>query len=44
MGRKRIDSGDPSDKADRDVMETVIALDEKPELPVGIRVIVKFLR
>ena len=26
MGRKKVDSGDPSDKADRDVMETMILL------------------
>jgi HlyD family secretion protein len=44
MGRKSISTGDPSDKSDRDILETVIDLDDisKP-LPIGLRVTVLFL-
>lgn len=44
MGRKSIDTGDPADKSDRDVLEAVINLngDARP-LPIGLRVTVQFL-
>lgn len=42
MGRKKIRTGDPSEKADRDVLEAVIDLDTQPTLPVGLRVAVRF--
>jgi HlyD family secretion protein len=43
MGHKRIISGDPSEKTDRDVLEAMIDLDPKnANLPVGIRVVVQF--
>ena len=42
MGRKRTQSGDPSEKADRDVLETMVRLGKDVKLPVGMRVIVKF--
>lgn len=42
MGRKHIQTGDPSDKSDRDVMETLVRLDKGVDLPVGMRVVVKF--
>jgi HlyD family secretion protein len=44
MGRKKILSGDPSDKADRDVLEAMIDLNGAIQLPVGMRVTVQFLR
>lgn len=44
MGRKRILTGDPSEKADRDVLEALIDLDSAIKLPVGMRVTVQFLR
>jgi HlyD family secretion protein len=45
MGRKKIRSGDPAEKADRDVLEAVIDLNqpEALQLPVGIRVVAQFL-
>ena len=44
MGRKSISTGDPSDKSDRDILETVIDLDEPSrQLPIGLRVTVQFL-
>jgi multidrug resistance efflux pump len=44
MGRKSIDSGDPSDKSDRDVLEVMIDLDDNSRpLPIGLRVTVQFL-
>ena len=44
MGRKRISSGDPSDKSDRDILEVVINLDDSSRpLPIGLRVTVQFL-
>lgn len=44
MGRKHALSGDPADKADRDVMDALVMLDGNPaELPVGLRVTVQFL-
>lgn len=42
MGRKHTQSGDPSEKADRDVLETLVRLNNGGDLPVGMRVIVKF--
>jgi ABC exporter DevB family membrane fusion protein len=42
MGRKRILTGDPSEKADRDVLEAMIDLDAAVKLPVGMRVTVQF--
>jgi HlyD family secretion protein len=44
MGRKTISTGDPSDKSDRDILETVIGLDDNTRsLPIGLRVLVQFL-
>jgi multidrug resistance efflux pump len=44
MGRKSISTGDPSDKSDRDILETVIDLDDNSRpLPIGLRVTVLFL-
>jgi HlyD family secretion protein len=44
MGRKSIFAEDPSDKLDRDVVETVITLSSGDrELPIGLRVTVQFL-
>lgn len=42
MGRKHTQSGDPAEKADRDILETMVRLDGSVKLPVGMRVIVKF--
>jgi HlyD family secretion protein len=45
MGRKRILLTDPSDTKDRDVLETLVDLDNGGlDLPVGMRVIAQFLR
>jgi len=45
MGRKRILSGDPAEKADHDVLESVILMQPAARtLPVGMRVVVQFLR
>lgn len=44
MGRKSVYTGDPSDKSDRDVLETTIDLtDDAQSLPIGLRVTVQFL-
>jgi HlyD family secretion protein len=44
MGRRQILTSDPADKSDRDVMEVMIDLEDKPEhLPIGLRVSVLFL-
>jgi HlyD family secretion protein len=44
MGRKTVNTGDPADKIDRDVLEAVIDLtDDAQSLPIGLRVTVKFL-
>jgi HlyD family secretion protein len=44
MGRKSISTGDPSDKSDRDILESVIDLDDNSRpLPIGLRVTVQFL-
>ncbi|MFN7933250.1 MAG: efflux RND transporter periplasmic adaptor subunit [Bryobacteraceae bacterium] len=43
MGRKRIRTGDPSEKSDRDVLEVLLDIDGSPaQLPVGLRVAVHF--
>lgn len=45
MGRKTVRSTDPADKADRDILETLIVPDRgAPLLPLGFRVVVEFLR
>jgi multidrug resistance efflux pump len=44
MGRRQILTSDPADKSDRDVMEVVVELENKPQnLPIGLRVSVLFL-
>lgn len=44
MGRKSIFAEDPSDRTDRDIVETVIKLkDGDQALPIGLRVTVQFL-
>lgn len=43
MGRKKTLAGDPAEKADRDVLEALIELDEKGMVfPIGLRVVVQF--
>jgi hypothetical protein len=43
MGRKSVLSGDPAEKADRDILEVIIELDQSAnELPVGLRVTAQF--
>ena len=45
MGRKKVRTGDPAEKADRDVLEVLIDLDEKDEgCVVGLRVTAQFLQ
>lgn len=41
MGRKRLISNDPREKVDTKVLEALVELDGKPNLPVGYRVTVK---
>ena len=44
MGRKKVRTGDPAEKADRDVLEVLIDLDERnAALIVGLRVTAQFL-
>jgi HlyD family secretion protein len=44
MGRKKVRTGDPAEKSDRDVLEVLIDLDESDKrLAVGLRVTVRFL-
>jgi HlyD family secretion protein len=44
MGRKKVRTGDPAEKADRDVLEVLIDLNEKhAALVVGLRVTVQFM-
>lgn len=38
LGRKNIETGDPTEKIDTRVLETLIELDGTPALPVGLRV------
>jgi hypothetical protein len=43
MGRRQILTADPADKSDRDVVEVLIALENKPDsIPIGLRVSVLF--
>ena len=44
MGRKKVRTGDPAEKADRDILEVLIDLDEKDKaLVVGLSVTAQFL-
>jgi HlyD family secretion protein len=44
MGRKKVRTGDPAEKSDRDILEVLIDLDETEEyLVVGLRTSVQFL-
>ena len=44
MGRKRVRTGDPAEKSDRDVLETIVDVDETDSrLVVGLRVTAQFL-
>lgn len=44
MGNKSVRTGDPADKADRDVLEVYAALDQSSsDLPIGLRITVQFL-
>jgi HlyD family secretion protein len=43
MGRRTVLSGDPGEKADRDILDVIIELDQPAiELPIGLRVTVQF--
>jgi multidrug resistance efflux pump len=43
MGRKSVLSGDPAEKADRDILEVIIELDQSAkELPIGLRVTAQY--
>jgi HlyD family secretion protein len=42
MGRKSVLSGDPAEKADRDILEVIIELQSGKELPIGLRVTAQF--
>lgn len=45
MGNKSVRTGDPADKADRDVLEVYAALEAgASDLPVGLRITVQFLQ
>jgi HlyD family secretion protein len=44
MGRKTVNTGDPADKADRDILEVTARLQSATELPVGLRVSVEFVQ
>lgn len=44
MGRKKVRTGDPAEKSDRDVLEVFIDLDGGEQLVVDLRVTVQFLR
>jgi len=44
MGRLSVITGNPSDKTDRDVLETIVDLGNGANvLPVGLRVTVQFM-
>jgi ABC exporter DevB family membrane fusion protein len=44
MGRKKVRTGDPAEKSDRDVLEVLVDLDQTDQrLAVGLRVTVQFL-
>jgi len=44
MGRKRLFSENPHEKIDTQILEVMIRLDERPTLPVGLRLDIYFLR
>jgi multidrug resistance efflux pump len=44
MGRKSVDTGDPAQKADRDILEVTADLNQANALPIGLRVTVQFIR
>lgn len=45
MGRKSVITGDPAQKADRDILEVTADLNQPANaLPIGLRVTVQFLR
>lgn len=44
MGRKSVETGDPAQKADRDILEVTADLNRATALPVGLRVTVQFMR
>ena len=46
MGRKSVETGNPADKNDRDVLEAIVRLQdpEAAKLPIGLRVTVRFQR
>lgn len=45
MGRKSVVTGDPAQKADRDILEVTADLDQPANaLPIGLRVTVQFIR
>ena len=45
MGRKSVVTGDPAQKADRDILEVTADLDQPSNaLPIGLRVTVQFVR
>ncbi len=45
MGRKTVDTGNPADKSDRDILEALIDLQQDSgALPIGLRVTVQFVR
>jgi multidrug resistance efflux pump len=44
MGRKSVETGDPAQKADRDILEVTADLNQATALPVGLRVTVQFVR
>lgn len=44
MGRLTVFTGNPSDKSDRDVLETIVDLGDRAQaLPIGLRVTVQFM-
>jgi hypothetical protein len=43
MGRKEIESNDPSEREDVRIFEVLIDLEAPVELPLGLRVMVSFL-
>jgi ABC exporter DevB family membrane fusion protein len=44
MGRKSVITGDPAQKADRDILEVTADLNQANTLPIGLRVTVQFIR
>jgi HlyD family secretion protein len=45
MGRKTVDTGNPADKSDRDILEALVDLQpDSDALPMGLRVTVQFVR